>query len=294
MFNNHLINDLAWAISSPPLLVLHETDPAWYDSAFYRELFESSSQWFQAQDKNPRTITRQIEAQKDKRLGNYFETLWAIWIEASERFELIERNLQVIEQGRTIGELDFIVFDRELEKTLHWEVAVKFYLGRGDTFRHENWLSPAKKDRLDRKLDHLMNHQTRLCRHEVARRALAERGISIDAAAVILKGCLFYQAGFPELPPKAANADHCRRRWMFLSELENNYDNSVLVSPLIGSGWMAARNLVDTSDYISVAMLLEAIKSGKYHLPLLISLIKSPTETERLFVVQDDWDQLNG
>ena len=91
MIKNRLFNDLVWAISSPPLIVMPGQTCQWYDSDFYRDLYHTSSDWFSELGHNPEKLQALVEAQKDKRLGKLFETLWAAYLNDSERFEVVEQ-----------------------------------------------------------------------------------------------------------------------------------------------------------------------------------------------------------
>lgn len=288
----HIIDDLVWAVRSPPLMVIPEQSCHWYNSDFYNGLFNSSGDWLPGLEHDPGKIQDIIDAEKDKRLGNYFETLWASWIHASERFELIERNLQIIENGKTLGELDFIVFDRKNNKVWHWELAVKFYLGVGDTRQHKNWYGPAKKDRLDLKIKHLVNHQTVLCQHEVTKKVLDAKSIKVDGSAVILKGRLFYPSDNKiHQSPQHANSDHNMSRWMKMSEIETIFQRGEMFYPLIGEGWMATVDTAKLKQALSLEGIFNGIDNGEYRLPMLLSVVKNRVESEKVFLVQSDWDE---
>ena len=292
IYKNHIVNDLAWAISSPPLLVIPDAACSWFGHSQYSDFYQASHTWLQQVDKQPQQIQQLIESEKDKRLGNYFESLWACWIEASVRYEMVARNLQIIENGRTLGELDFIVKDRLTDTTQHWEVAVKFYLGVGDTRNHSNWYGPAKKDRLDLKVEHLLHHQTKICERQATRKILDAKNISIDACAVILKGRLFYEAlKEPVIPPEHACFEHCKSRWFRRDDFEKYYHHDNDFYPLIGVGWMASPDSGLSKHSLSMQEVLKRIDEVSYRLPLLLMVCRNGLESERIFVVQNDWDQ---
>ena len=66
------------------------------------------------------------------RLGRYFESLWHDVLADHRIFPLVESNLTLQGDGRTLGELDLLVGSKQLE---HWELAVKLYLCVGDQHR---------------------------------------------------------------------------------------------------------------------------------------------------------------
>lgn len=301
---SHLIKDLIWAVQSPPLIVLpnEQLSPSceWYSSEFYLDLYNTSSDWFAEVSRHPEKIQMLVDEQKDKRLGKLFETLWAAYLNDSERFEIVEQNLQIIENGKTLGELDLIVVDLKTNKMLHWELAVKFYLGMGDTSQWRNWYGPSRKDRLDLKMSHLLNHQTILCQHETTKKILKSKNIKIDNCAVIMKGCLFYPSidgnnseagGTSDIckVPQYANEDHCRSRWAYLSKLNESASQSSRFYPLIGKGWMASLGVDEIDETYTAAEIKQRIDKGDYRLPLLLSVLEKGIEIEKIFIVNDEW-----
>ncbi len=293
-YRHRCIADLAWAVSSPPLLLYPGTDCAWYSGDWYRDQYRHIEDRLHALDHDPVTLENLLAAQKDQRLGNYFETLWSFALELNPRYRLIERNLQIIDRGRTLGEMDFIVFDNETGRYGHWELAIKFYLGIGDTARHDAWHGPGKKDRLDLKLDHLLSRQTLLSTHPVTQAKLDRRGIVIDDCAVILKGRLFYpwQQYAPEFHPLYANPSHPGGHWLTRQQLRHSYGSATRFMPLIRSGWMADLPVRHDLTY-SMSELLRLVDGGLWHLPLHVTRLEGVSAQERLFIVDDDWSGQN-
>jgi len=291
LYQHRCVADLSWAVSSPPLLLVEGNDCAWFSECWYRDQYSEIERQMRALDRDPARLESLLAAQKDKRLGNYFETLWSFALQLNPRYQLIERNLQIHDGENTLGEMDFIVLDNETGRHAHWELAIKFYLGMGDTVNHEAWHGPGKQDRLDLKLDHLLSRQTRLSRHPVARAQLEERGIVIDDCAVILKGRLFYpwQQGGPEYFPHYANPSHLRGQWLTRQQLIQTFGVDARFMPLIGSGWMAEISKDHASDGYSIGALMRLVDSGLYRLPLHVTRLEAASAVERLFIVNDDW-----
>lgn len=290
-FHNPHVNDLEWAISSPPLLLRAGSDCIWYSNEWYRRAGVESAALMHQADMHPQRLEAMLAERSDYRLGNYFETLWAYWLTVNPRFELLGRNLQINEQGRTHGELDFIVRDRDVDMCLHWEVAVKFYLGRGDTRLQRNWLGPGKKDRLDLKVSHLLNRQLKHGSHPRVREWCESRGIRIDARAVILKGRLFYplDRDGPCIFPHDANPLHLRGRWLTLAQFRRQYAPARCFAPLIHGGWMAAIPVSERHRVYRVDVLIEMLESGKLRLPLHVWEQNGQADGDRLFIVDQDW-----
>jgi hypothetical protein len=292
-YQHRCVADLSWAVSSPPLLLLDGNDCSWFSECWYQDRYNEIEQQLRALDRDPAKLESLLAAQKDRRLGNYFETLWSFALDLNSRYQLIERNLQIHDGENTLGEMDFIVLDNETGRYAHWELAIKFYLGMGDTVNHNAWHGPGQQDRLDLKLDHLLSRQTRLGRHPVAKAQLEERGIVIDDCAVILKGRLFYPwpLGGPEYFPQHANPSHLRGQWLTRQQLIQSCGADARFMPLIRSGWMAEISKDHAADGYSTGALMRLVDSGLYRLPMQVIRLEAASGVERLFIVNDDWPQ---
>ncbi|UCB55582.1 MAG: DUF1853 family protein [Thiotrichales bacterium] len=294
LYQHRCVADLAWAVSSPPLLSFVDSDCVWFDNQWYRDQHRYIEQQLRQLDRDPVRLQGLLAAQKDQRLGNYFETLWSFALELNPRYQLIERNLQIIDGERTLGEMDFIVRDNETGRCAHWELAVKFYLGVGNTVNHDAWHGPRKKDRLDLKVDHLLGRQTSLSTHPVARSVLRDRGIMIDDCAVILKGRLFYpwQKDRPDCFPANANPSHLGGSWLTREQFMHCFGADSRFRPLIRSGWMADFPLSPEASAYTSGELLQLVDNGPYRLPLHVTRLEGMAERERLFIVGNDWPDL--
>ena len=289
-YQHRCVADLAWAVSSPPLLQYRGRDCHWYSGDWYRDQYRHIEAGLRELDRDPGRLESLLAAQKDQRLGNYFETLWAFALELNPRYRLVERNLQIIDGERTLGEMDFIVLDSETGRYAHWELAIKFYLGVGDTVRHDAWHGPGKKDRLDLKVEHLLRRQTLLSTHPRTKAVLAGRGIEIQDCAVILKGRLFYpwQRGGPEHHPVHANPAHPGGHWLTRGQLVSCFGADSRFAPLIRSGWMAD-GAVHPDSTCTIRELLRLVDNGQCRLPLHVAVADGPPGLGRLFIVDDDW-----
>lgn len=291
-YKNRVVRDLAWAIASPALLKPETASCAWYDDEWYRGLFETLKKRLDELDNEPDVLLQRLAQQKDRRLGNYFETLWAFWLDESPDFEIIEHNMQISDGGRTIGELDFVVLEKATGKFHHWELAIKFYLGIGDTRCQANWHGPGKRDRLDIKFDHLLSRQSLLSQQPVVRERLRDKGIEIDSCGVILKGRLFYShhAGADLRSPVSANPAHLRSVWMDLNHFMDSGSDLTTYSPMLKSGWMANMTDFDGKRLYTRTDILVAVDRAEFRLPILLVRVAAGVETGRLFVVPNDWE----
>ncbi len=101
-----------------------------------------------------------LNYQGNQRLGFVYQYLCAQVFESSERFAIREEEIQINQQGKTLGAVDFILEDRQSKQMQHWEVAIKFYL-----LRQGKWYGPNAHDRLDKKLNRMLSHQLKLTYH---------------------------------------------------------------------------------------------------------------------------------
>ena len=157
--------DAKWAVKSPSFFSvsgLTPPSPDWFDEVW--------------SERNPSSWE---DSQHDHRfrLGRYFESLWHHVLADHRIFPLVESNLTLQGDGRTLGELDLVVGSKQLE---HWELAIKLYLGVGDQEDPCHWIGPSLRDRLGIKRDHLSQHQLAHTKDPVIGAWLAERyGLSL-------------------------------------------------------------------------------------------------------------------
>ena len=230
----------------------------------------------------------------------YFETLWLYWLRHNKRYQIIEHNLQIIIDGETLGELDLIVFDRVTKQTAHWELAIKFYLGIGDTREMSNWHGPNLHDRLDIKVSHLLHRQSLITKDRRVAKWLKQNGIDIDACAVILKGRLYYPwlVSSREEPggsvmnvvsPLQCSSDHLNSRWLRLSQIDQAFGSKQCFVPLINRGWLEKIPTLNEIQTISKKSLFESISNNGVRLPLHVQLDKPQHSWDRVFLVGENW-----
>ena len=167
MSDHNYAGDLHW-IRSSPALVRKDAHSIW----------ELSGPW-------PEPVPDELasfvhEHSRSQRVGDYFETLLTYAILQSKELRLVVTHQQIVENGRTLGEIDFIVEDGHARRT-HIEVAIKFFLWFPDVDRRKShsakssgWgsapndvhlLGPNPNDSLPGKLSRLQNHQLPMSDH---------------------------------------------------------------------------------------------------------------------------------
>ena len=309
-FRNQSVRDLAWAVGSAPLIrqpsigqqITHDGNECmWPDSRWFRSLYRGSIELFERADASPDELDDLLAAQKDRRLGKYYETLWYYFFANHPGYEVLASNLQVIIDGRTLGEFDFIVLDKAAGRTIHVEVAVKFFLAAGDPERGgtrdmANWYGPNLRDRLDQKVDHLNQRQVRLASQPEVGEYLSTLGISIDGCMVFLKGRLFYpwqlrayEGRLMDFAPSQCADDHPYSWWLSRDQFDEVCDETQCIMPLISRGWLERIPTASVKNSITKSALFETVSNKKMRLPLLVQSCNPCHSWDRAFLTANDW-----
>jgi len=94
------------------------------------------------------------------RLGNRLEYFFSFIIRQSNRYKVIVEHIQIFEEKQTLGELDFILFDNQLNQYIHIELGAKLYLYDPDiTAEISRWIGPNRRDSLLQKTIKLKEKQ---------------------------------------------------------------------------------------------------------------------------------------
>jgi len=215
------------------------------------------------------------------RVGYYAEALFEVWLGQVVGPQEVQRSIQIQEENRTLGELDFLYrVDGHLH---HLEVALKFYLyypDENETGSH--FVGPNSADTFEKKRDRLLGHQLPLGKESFS---------EVSSSEIIMKGMIFYPPEVDELStlPEGLNADHRRGRWIRESD----------------AGWIEKGSaasggcLLDKPFWLSGVPFSEKpvqlVRAIRQHFerrrhPLVLSLKgEDRAEMERLFVVPDEW-----
>ena len=293
-FTQQSVRDLAWAISSPPLMSQMSSQCIWPQGAWYQQLYSESLPWIKRLDNDSSELEELIAEQKDRRLGKYFETLWYFWLCKQSRYDIVENNVQINIDGETLGELDFVLFDNKEKKTLHWELAVKFYLGVGDTREMYNWYGPNRRDRLDKKVEHLLSRQSVISQDARVVQWLAAQGIKIDRCAVIMKGRLYFPCPAEQaaesvaaMLPLKCSPDLLHGWWLTPAGFEAEFDEQQHFLPLINSGWLAKISTESSNEYYAKRGILEAVSNGKMRYPLHLQVLSHCSSWDKIFIAKE-------
>lgn len=285
MYNHKLINDLAWAIGSPSLLDNTEfSHNSLLDTEWGQDQIRTNLDTLAYEDKHPQNIQQHLSKLKDFRLGFYFEHLVAYWFLINSQYQIIEKNFVINSEKRTLGEMDFIVKDLKSSKTIHLEVAVKFYL-QVDHNDKSYWFGPTLRDRLDLKLGKLFQSQVLLSEKDEAKKALAEKDITLDEQKTLLKGRLFKYS---------AQLEH-QLCWLSLDDYIKLADDDSTWIILAKTHWFAPvtdpdYNFLESeklSKNQATIQLIEMVENA----PVCMVKMKNEKEINRIFVTANNWQQ---
>lgn len=284
------VRDLAWACFAPPML--QPCSNTVTTASF--PLTSERKQWLLSLEHNPQPLLDWLQAHPSTRLGVYFERLWQFFLHADSETDLVARNLAVRDGGRTLGEFDCLYWCHRRETAVHLELAVKFYLGCGESpvgaihSEAHQWLGPNAIDRLDLKLQRLLEHQVQLSRHPAAHAVLAAVHTVAPIREIVLAGSLFAPCDHTLLPPVGYNTQRPLRRWYPLQEWLTQSTGEQLVVPRLQ--WLAPLRAAGpgVSPSELAAHLRPHFERGGTP-QLLATLDAHGNERERFFVTQDEW-----
>lgn len=160
--NDRNVKDLYWLLFSN--CPINNNHPELENIPFFpEEIMEEwkldSTDYFLKLDERPDELNHFLNRPKNKRLGFYAEALLSFFFQTYSKVELLFQNYQIIENKKTLGEVDFVI--KWKDRVLHIECAVKFYLcvHSKDINNLHNWIGPACKDDLGRKIAKVKEHQ---------------------------------------------------------------------------------------------------------------------------------------
>lgn len=288
------VRDLAWSCFAAPLLVSSQLSSS---DSLHNATFALNSErmdWLRSLDREPQPLLDHLAKTSTTRLGLYFERLWHFFLIHDPEVTLIAHNLPVRSASRTLGEFDCIYFCHQRQRSVHLELAVKFYLSAPQARSSDQrlWLGPASVDRLDLKLQRMLSHQIRLADTPEGSATLAKLGVSEPLHEIEVKGRLFtyWQQSAP--PPPAYNQALTLSHWCRVSELANlEEEAATLFLPLERSQWLSPVHDPDTTATNSSQLARQiAAALATDSRPLQVAVIDcEKRERRRFFVVADHW-----
>mgnify|MGYP000011715423 CR=1 FL=1 len=135
-----------------------------------------------------------VEIANNLRLGNRLELFFEFLINQANRNKIIAKNIQIVDNKITIGELDFIIEDLHSKTIKHIEIATKFYLYDENL---KEWIGPNRNDSLLAKCKKLKEKQFPLLCHPRTKEILHDRRLDFGKVeqSIHFKALLFVPLG---------------------------------------------------------------------------------------------------
>ena len=294
------VRALAWLLDAPDLL--DTESPRWHSriASLGSNAARDVKDWLCSLDREPAALHAHLGIHRFTRLGRYAEKLLAWYFTHTQ--QLFAHGLQVrSDEDGTVGEFDFLLRRNASaggNGLLHWELATKFYLlCSGDPAfeklqQADYFVGPNLADTLGAKMRKILQRQLSLGEHPAAQRLLPE---PLCGAQALIKGWLFYRRDEPVAAgPLGLSDAHCRGWWCTLAELEAHIGEYATVMPRLS--WLAPARL-PAADAMRSAALRDWLERqfSEDSMPVMVASLRASgqemLETERGFVVPDDWTQ---
>ena len=284
-FKHKTVRDLAWAVSSNGLV----NDRLAVKESLLREEYQKFIVLLRQLDEDPKLLMEFLETKNIKRLGHYFEQLIFFWLQHSERFTILAKNLPLRSNKKnTLGEVDLIVQDQDTLNYEHWELAVKFYLAHSQNGR-TNYIGPNANDYFHLKLEKLKEHQCKILESDAGKKLLSELEISDIEAKLLVKGCLYYHPKQENTPWKNISANHSKSWWVYLKEVEQFLIDSHRFALIHKNEWLSKPKTPENllSKKACVEQVHEKLKKSPRS--IYLACYKNSELISQGFIVQNTW-----
>ncbi|MDZ7852991.1 MAG: DUF1853 family protein [Halomonas sp.] len=300
-----LVRDLAWILLAPDLIAM-----PWPGRPSRSDLgLEDDDRlvaWLNELEAAPGALEAHLAPALKGRMGLYHERLWQFLLAEAPGTRLLGHNLRILQDKRTLGELDLLYCQRDDPRPVHLEVAIKFYLGlpQGPESpdSQARWIGPGGADSLAAKREHLHRHQLTLASSPEARETLTQL-LSLRwptgpdgpapgmSARLAMPGALFYPWHAPMPAPREATSDHLQGHWLYIRDwyrLRDSLPQSTSGAWLYKPHWLA----LPRSEALQPLRDLEARLAQHFTAPtspVQLALWHHDMGWRRVFVVADDW-----
>lgn len=220
-YQHPAVRQLAFAVASPNILcdlpselnIQHAF--SLHDNTFWQQQYQCYEPRLHQLNQNPEELLSFLATLKSTRLGLRFEMLMWFWLLDDEyhAFQLLGHSIQKIDGPRTLGELDFLILNRDTQQIEHWEVALKYYLAEAD-YRLEHWYGLNRSDTLYRKLNHFSQKQFQFG-HAL--------DFEIQKRYAVFKGQLYLPAHQQQTLPAWVNPARRIGLWSYRIPIEQDY-----------------------------------------------------------------------
>jgi len=219
-FNHPMVRQLAFTIASPNLLrhlpqsLAIQHGFQFHPDQTWEQHFQNYLPRLKQLDESPEPLLQFMSRLKSTRLGLRFENLLWFWLQEDQYhcYQLLGHSIQKIDGARTLGELDFLVFNKKTQQVEHWEVALKYYLGEGE-LNLEQWIGLNREDTLSKKLYHFTDKQFQFS---------DALDFEIQQRFAVLKGQLYLPLNLPQQQSVPDWVNLTRRHGMWGTVIPNS------------------------------------------------------------------------
>ena len=165
-YKTPIVRQLAFALASPNILsripnelnIQHSFNL--HSNEHWLELYNNYESRLNALDLDSTELDIFLAKLKSTRLGLRFEMFFWFWLldDKYHHYKLLAHSIQIIDGPKTVGELDFLIFNNKENRIEHWEVALKYYLAEKD-LSLPFWYGLNRSDTFARKLNHFTQKQ---------------------------------------------------------------------------------------------------------------------------------------
>lgn len=198
------------------------------------------------------------------RIGLYYQWLLRHQIQTSSSLNLIADEIQIVESGRTIGEIDFLVQHLDHNDIAHWEVAIKFYL-----LFEDQWIGPNAQDHLNHKIQKMRSQQLALSQKPCFKNHFNH--LTIKSRRIALQGRLYINPYLkqPKFISPEINANRIKGYWCW----QNQIDQKQYFQHLNRDQWLKiprfnpARSMQITQDIQKAIHVIDAENTPWFIVP---------------------------
>ncbi len=269
-YNNRMVRDLIWVIASPAIMA-SEIIKQYPGDEILIDWIEKSATVLKKLDKSPQPLEEFINQSKTNRLGEIFERFWHFWLSDCQSKSVVAADYRVQLKDRTLGAFDLLVDEREnkhlgneeIERgkllnplvLTHYELAVKFYLNTARGIRMSDWYGAEQSDRLDKKINRMVEHQLKLSHYQATEKLLKQKYWQIEKIIGVCKGRLFLNAFMPKTSrPDWMNTNALLGFWCPASQFHAVQKERLLHWYLLEKKyWLAPLSAADTNEMEIIA-----------------------------------------
>jgi hypothetical protein len=217
-------------------------------------------------------------------LGRYAERLLAIWFKYNPHFELLKFNFQIIIGKRTIGEIDYLLLEKESSNAIQLEFALKYFLAIEQEGK-VNFIGPKGRDSLEAKSKKLIEQQMQMSLNHSEQ--LGEEIRDLDfRPQIMMKGELFH-------PFNKVKEDNL---WLYLKDIDQLAQwgaSTEFVILKLRRDWLFPFDVELWDAPLSADDCILEIKAMKSQIPLMVAYKARNGEYGRLMIVANHWPKLN-